>query len=213
MERFVRAWAAKIARTLGFDVEKEAVMAYGLLAITQITVTLALVLALGFAVGAPVEVLIVCLSVSILRKYSGGVHADSIEFCTVFSVVYCTLTAVLAQRLATLYHPALLLAATLVTYLAAFAIVRRYAPVDSPNKPIRSEAKIRRMRRDSLMVTGGYLALQLLCYFLSPSAPIFQSYGISLLLGVSWQAFTLTPLGAILLQKLNDLPKCLRKED
>ena len=198
MERFVRAWAAKIARTLGFDAEKEAVMAYGLLAITQITVTLALVLALGFAVGAPVEALIVCLSVSILRKYSGGVHADSIEFCTVFSVVYCTLTAVLAQRLATLYHPALLLAATLVTYLAAFAIVRRYAPVDSPNKPIKSAQKIKRMRKGSFLILALYAALSLAFYLLQFHALQCYAYGISLLFGVSWQALTLTPLGSVL---------------
>ena len=91
-------------------------------------------------------------------------------------------------------------------------MIRRYAPVDSPNKPITSEKKIRRMRRGSFATTFVYLALQLIFYFAAGSNRSFLSYGISLLLGLSWQVLTLTPVGAILLNKLNDLPKYLRKE-
>ena len=202
-----------MAVKMEFDAEREAVVAYGLIALAQITVTLALVLALGFLVGAPVEALIICLSVSLLRRFSGGAHAHDADFCTLLTTLYCTLTAALSRALIHFYHPYAMVTAVLVLYAAAFLTVYRYAPVDSPNKPIRSETKIRRMRRNSLILTACYLALQLLCYFLSPSVQVFQSYGISLLLGVSWQVFTCTPLGAILLQKLNDMPKCLRKED
>ena len=74
MEKIVRRLASKIARSQGLDAEREAVVAYGLLAMTQISVITLLALALGFAVGAPVEALIVCFSVSFFRKYSGGAH-------------------------------------------------------------------------------------------------------------------------------------------
>lgn len=213
MEAWVRKRVSKMALSLGYDAEKEAVVAYGMIAIVQVLITLLLVIVFGLLVGAVVEALIICLSVSLLRRYSGGAHAYSADFCTVLTIVYCTLASLLAHRVAAAYQPLAMLAAVLAVYGGGFAILLRYAPVDSPNKPIRSEAKIRRMRRDSLIVTACYLAAQLLFYFLSPSAQVFRSYGISLLLGVSWQVFTLTPLGAILLQKLNDLPKCLRKED
>lgn len=213
MEAWVRKRVSKMALALGYDAEKEAVVAYGMIAIVQVLITLLLVIVFGLLVGAVVEALIICLSVSMLRRYSGGAHAFSADFCTVLTVVYCTLASLLARWAALAYQPVAMMVAIITVYGSGFALLLRYAPVDSPNKPIRSQAKIRRMRRNSLILTAFYLALQLLCYFLSPSAQVFQSYGISLLLGVSWQVFTCTPLGAILLQKLNDLPKCLRKED
>ena len=84
--------------------------------------------------------------------------------------------------------------------------------MDSPNKPIKNPLKIKRMRKGSFLLVTAYLALQLLFVFLGTRNPLFQGYGISLLLGVAWQTLTLTPIGAVLLNKLNDLPKFLRKE-
>lgn len=212
MEKTMRRLAGKIALSLGYDSEKEAVIAYGLFAITQITVTIVLALLFGFMVGAPVEAMIVCFSVSIYRKYSGGAHAHDAEFCTVISVIYCTLAAWLSKQLIPLYHPFAMLGAIILVYALVFWITYRYAPVDSPNKPIKSEQKIKRMRKGSFTIVSAYMAVQLFFYFGSNQWPAFRSYGISLLLGISWQAFTLTPLGAILLDKLNVLPKYARKE-
>ncbi|MCE5343707.1 MAG: accessory gene regulator B family protein, partial [Eubacteriales bacterium] len=67
MENLVRRLASRIALSLGYDAEKEAVVAYGLLAIVQVAITVILALLFGFLVGAPVEAMIVCFSVSILR--------------------------------------------------------------------------------------------------------------------------------------------------
>ena len=55
MEKWIRRFVRRMAVKMEFDAEREAVVAYGLIALVQITVTLALVLALGFLVGAPVE--------------------------------------------------------------------------------------------------------------------------------------------------------------
>ena len=183
-----------------------------MIAIIQIVTTVVLALLFGLLVGAPVEALIVCFSVSILRKYSGGAHASDADFCTVISIVYCTLAAVASRFLLAVYHPVAMLAAILVAYLVTWWIAYRYVPVDSPNKPITSEKKIRRMRKGSFIIIVSYLAFQLVFFFAGNQRQVFRSYGISLLLGLCWQAFTLTPMGAILLNKLNDLPKYLRKE-
>jgi len=212
MEKLVRKQASKMAASLGYDAEKEAVVAYGLIAIVQICITLALVLIFGLIVGAPLEAMIVCLSVSILRKYSGGVHADNAEFCTTFSVIYCTITAVLSKWLIVAYSAFPMALAIAIIYVAAFAIAIRYVPVDSPNKPIKTEKKIKRMRKGSFIILAVYFALSALFYALSFQTPAYRSLGISMLFGVAWQVLTLTPIGAILLHKLNDLPKYFQKE-
>ena len=212
MEKWVRRLTSKIAASLGYDAEKEAVIAYGLLAIVQVAVTVLLALILGFLVGAPAEAMIVCFSVSILRKYSGGAHAYDADFCTVMSILYCGLAAWVSKLLSPFYYPFAMAAAAALVYGLAFYIVHRYAPVDSPNKPITNPVKIRRMRKGSKIVLSIYAALQLVFLLLAARYPDCRSFGISLLLGVGWQALTLTPLGAILLDKLNDLPKSFRKE-
>lgn len=212
MEKLARKIARNSAVSLGYDAEREAVMAYGLIAIIQIVVTVGLALAFGLLVGAPLEALIVCFSVSILRRYSGGAHAQDAEFCTAISVVYCTLAAVVSTMLAAWYQPVAMAIAILLVYGATWWIAYRYVPVDSPNKPITSEKKIRRMRKYSFALILAYLIVQAAFFGIGLQAKLFRSLGISLLLGLSWQALTLTPLGAILLNKLNDLPKYLRKE-
>lgn len=212
MEKMVRRLASKIAGSQGYDAEREAVVAYGLLAIVQVGVIIVLALIFGFIVGAPVEAMIVCFSVSILRKYSGGAHAYDADFCTVMSVVYCTLAALASRLLAPAYNSGVMLVAMILCYGLTYWIAFRYVPVDSPNKPIRSETKIKRMRKGSMITISAYAVLQLF-FFLSVSRfPAFRSYGISLLLGTGWQALTLTPPGAILLNKLNVLPNSFRKE-
>lgn len=212
MERAVRRLASKIAASMGFDAEREAVIAYGLIALVQILITFALVIVFGLLVGAVVETLIVCLSVSFLRKYSGGAHADDADFCTVLTVIICTLAALAARALLSLYQPWAMAGMIVLAYVAAYWIANRYVPVDSPNKPIKTEQKIKRMRRGSFSILSVYALASVLFFLLGFQFHLFQSYGIALLLGVCWQVFTLTPIGAILLHKLNVLPKCLGKE-
>ena len=211
MEPWVRRFANRIATELHLDAEREAVIAYGLIAIVQISLTLLLVVLFGLLVGALWEALVICLSVSIYRKYSGGAHAHDAEFCTVVTVVYCTLAALMARWLATHYVPALMLAAIALTYGVAFWVAYRRVPVDSPNKPIKTERKIRRMRKTSFLLLSMFVCVSVFFYVLGVHPTVGRALGISLLLGVGWQTLTLTPLGAILLNKLNDLPKFFKR--
>ena len=204
METLARKLANKIAFSLGCDKEKEAVVAYGLFAIIQITITILLVLILGILVGACIEALIICFSASILRKYSGGAHAETANLCTCISVLYCTLTAIISKKLLlTLYSPAPMIMAIVIIFSLSYLIIYKYAPVDSPNKPIKTEKKKNRLRKGSFFTLFAYISLSVVLFILSYKYEIPRSYGISLLFGVSWQVFTLTPYGSFLFKKIN----------
>src|SRR5659263_735788 len=99
MEKLARKLASNIAIALNYGNEREQVIAYGLIAMIQIFVTVFLVLIIGIFTGVPIEALIICFSVSILRKYSGGAHAGSIEICISISVIYCVVFALISRRL------------------------------------------------------------------------------------------------------------------
>ncbi|MEA4832658.1 Accessory gene regulator protein B [bioreactor metagenome] len=204
MEKLARKLANNISLSLGYDSEKEAVIAYGLIAIIQIVFTTLLVLLFGLLIGTPAEALIVCFSVSFLRKYSGGAHARTAEICTAFSVFYCITAAVIANKLLTvIYNPFIMTAAIIIIYLLSYIIVYKVAPVDSPNKPIRTEIKKKKMKKGSFIVLSIYFIISVL--LLASGYKMFFSYGISLLFGVSWQIFTLTHTGAKFIDFINHM--------
>lgn len=205
MEKLANNLAGEIARSLGYDEEKRAVVAYGLIAIIQIFVTVLLVLLLGIWIGAPAEALIACFSVSILRKYSGGAHAGTAELCTGIAVVYCTAAAYASKKLLEIYNLPFMLIASALIFSWSFYTVYRYAPVDSPKKPIRTEAKRARMKKDSLIVLSVYLAVLLILLAFGLQIKPFNAYGISLLFGVAWQILSLTSPGEFLLHSVNQL--------
>lgn len=206
MEKLAQNLARNISSSLGYNEEKEAVVAYGLTAIIQVSATVLLVLLLGILTGVLVESLIVCFSVAVLRKYSGGAHAETAEFCTCFSAVYCTLTAFLSKKLLTaIYSFIPMAAAVTLVFILSFVFIYKLAPVDTPNKPIRTEKKKRKMRAGSFIVLAIYFLLSVAFLVLSPQSDRFKSYGISLLFGTVWQVFTLTHQGSLFIERMNDI--------
>lgn len=210
MEALAKRLANSISVTLDYDEEKQAVITYGLFAIIQVFVTFILVLSVGLLFRVPVEALIICFSASILRKYSGGAHLNSAESCTVFSVITCSVFALLSRYvLLNYYNPLLSYGAIIIIYSIAFYIIYKFAPVDSPQKPIRTEQKKERMKYGSYITLSVFLIISLLLLYSNSKDINLKSYGISLLFGVSWQVFTLTDAGALFLVKINNI---LRKE-
>jgi accessory gene regulator B len=142
MEKLARKLASEISKSLGYDEEKTQVIAYGLIAIIQAIVTVSLVLLGGLIAGTPVEALIICFSISILRKYSGGAHVSSIELCTALGTIYCIIFSSISKYLLTpILNTYIFLFIIAAAYTLSFLAIFKLAPVDSPNKPIKSEKK------------------------------------------------------------------------
>lgn len=206
MERLSKKLASNIAKTLGYDDEKEQVIAYGLTAMLQTIVTILIVLVLGLIVGAPIEALIICFSVSLLRKYSGGAHVSFIELCTSMGVVYCVVFAVISRYLlAPVVGIGVVIAADIAVYALSYLAIYKLAPVDSPNKPIKTLQKKKRMRKGSFITLSVYLAASLILLVAGFYNEIMHSYGMSLLFGIAWQIFTLTSLGSCFLHKIDSM--------
>lgn len=215
MEKLSKKLASNIAKTLGYDDEKEQVVAYGLTALLQTVVTVLIVFIIGLIVGTPIESLILCFSVSSLRKYSGGAHVSYIELCTAMGVVYCIIFAVISRYvLVSLISPGIMIAADVVVYALAYFSIYKLAPVDSPNKPIKTLKKKQRMRKGSYITLSVFLAASLIFLLTGFHSRIMFSYGISLLFGIAWQIFTLTSLGSRFLHRMDSMlrkPLNLRK--
>jgi accessory gene regulator B len=91
----------------------------------------------------------------------------------------------------------------IVVYALSFIAIFKLAPVDSPNKPIKTDKKKRRMRRGSFITLSVYFVLSILFLLLSLKYHNRGSLGISLLFGIIWQIFTLTKFGFYFLKKID----------
>jgi len=206
MEKLALKLAYNISSSNGYDKEQESVIAYGLIAIIQIAVTILLILILGILIESPIDAMLICFSASILRKYSGGAHARTAEICTIISVVYCIFMAYIAKFfISPIYNNSFMIVAIVIIFGISIIVIYKLAPVDSPNKPIRAENKIKRMRKGSFIVLAIYFIISSIFFALSYKYQIFKAYGISMLFGISWQILTLTPFGFIIIERINNI--------
>lgn len=201
MEQLANKIAEKASLSLNLDSERQAVIAYGLTAIIQIIVTVALVLVFGLIIRAPLEALVVCFSISILRKYSGGAHVGSIGLCTTLGVIDCIVLASISKYLLLPFlTPYVMIPSIVVAYALSFFAIYKLAPVDSPNKPIKTEKKKKRMRKGSYIILSVYFAISVLLLIVSFRFRSVDSLGACLLFGTLWQIFTLTKFGSLFLK-------------
>ena len=77
-----------------------------------------------------------------------------------------------------------------------YVTVALKAPVSPPNKPCRTEAKRRRLRRGSFIVLTVFLIVDiLLLLFGTMLHPTLYSVGLALAISVLWQIFMMTKAG------------------
>lgn len=164
----------------------------------------AIFIAAGIAFSVLWELAVVYLSVSLFRKYSGGQHASTMLACTILSTIVCLAAAFLGRELSTISNNRILLTVLVVlTYGFAFLVVWLRAPVDSPNKPIRTEKKRHRMRRGSFIFLGSTFFAVIPFLIWTDQLSGSRSCCYTLLLAICWQTFTLIPLGRTVI-KLTD---------
>ena len=189
--------AASIGKSLGKSEEEVAVIAYGLIGILQFLAILAISLAIGIIFGFWAEVLTIFLSVGFLRRLTGGAHSRGLYNCLVYSVVFvCGFSALCAFLLVRAPFYRVILPVCALIYLFGYVTVALKAPVTPPNKPCRTEAKRRRLRRGSFTVLTAFLALDAaLLFFGARLHPRLYTVGLSLAVSVLWQIFMMTKAG------------------
>ena len=99
MEKLSNNIANKVASELTLDENNREVIAYGTFALIQMLLSITLVFLFGLLFHVAFEALIISFTGSILRKYSGGVHASSPGICTFIGTIVCVGQAVLISLL------------------------------------------------------------------------------------------------------------------
>lgn len=205
MERLCKDIANKIAIELNLDNDNEEVIAYGTFAILHITLCIILVIVFGALFHVLLEALIISFTVSILRKYSGGVHASTPGICAAIGTFACVGLAEVALIISRFFSFWSLLILGIIIFITAYYIIYKLAPVDSPSKPIKKAEKRKRMKKACNMLLSFYLIIEIInivVYFISGNRS-FVVYSVCIYLGVIWQVSTLTNSGDLVLRKID----------
>ncbi len=196
--------ANKIAIQLSLDKEKQSVIDYGLIGLLQVMTLLMIIIIIGVVSDSLYESLIIFLSVGFLRKSTGGAHSRTMKGCNTVTVLSVAILAISSRYLLSApMNSYVNLGITMVVFLIGYIIFYRRVPMDSPNKPIVTLKKIKRLRKESFYKLALFFLLTVGAIALADTSVRFYSIASSIRMALIWQATTLTEIGASLLSNLD----------
>ena len=189
---------------LQLDEEKRDVIRYGLIGLLQVITLFLFITLIGVITGTLYESYIVFFTVGYLRKSTGGAHSSTMWGCNTVSVLSISLLAVSSRYLLGMpIEPILNYGSSVLLFITGLLIFIKYVPIDSPNKPIASPEKIKRLRRESFMKLLLFFLLTLIAINRANIEVRFYSISMSIRLAIVWQIITLTKTGSALLLKVD----------
>jgi accessory gene regulator B len=204
IEKLAHNLADKIALQLGYDEDRKAVIAYGFMAILQISTIFIIVSFLGALFDFWYESMIIFIGVGIIRKSTGGAHASTMNGCIIISVLSIMMLSMLSRYL--LYIPINIyinIGISLIIFIICFTVFYLRVPIDSPNKPIVKPEKIMRLRKQSFFILTLFFTLSIILVILTTCNERFYSIAASIRLAMLWQLMTLTKTGAMVINKID----------
>lgn len=203
IQKMCECLSNKIACELDLGIDQCAVINYGLFAIIQTVIAILLEGILGIVLGVFWPTIILSLTAVILRKYSGGVHAQTPEECIMVGTIVSVGGALIVSWISwDLIYTLFLM---VIVFSVAYLTIWKLAPVDSSAKPIKKEEKKQLLKKRSILILSIYLFVCLiscLVYLHNPSNKLLVYIGC-ICGGIGWQVFTLTNIGHLTMAKID----------
>jgi len=183
--------AAYLARELKTNRIQENRMAFGLELFLGEILKLSLIITLSYILGILPEVLTITVTANILRLASGGEHCSAYYRCLIGGTLCFIFLGGIVHILNPFLANADLRKTALFCFLISSAILWKYAPGDTVNKPINSEDEKARFKKWSFIIVLGYFMIMVGMTFLETSADLVLPISV----GMMEQTFTVTPMG------------------
>lgn len=193
----------KISGELNLGTDQSAVIHYGLFAIIQTVIAIFTEGVLGILLGVFIPTFIISLAGVILRKYSGGVHAQTPEECIVIGIIVSVGGAFIVSRIS--WNGGGILFLICIVFSMAYPIIWKLAPVDSSAKLIKKEEKKQQLKKKSILILNINLlicVMSLLMYLHNNNTELLV-YISCICCGIGWQVFTLTNMGHLVMSKID----------
>lgn len=211
-EKLAVSLGKKARILLNVDKNKEQIIVYGAINLLQIIFSILWVSIAGLILGVFYEALIFSTAASILRKYSGGVHASSPNLCIIFGTILASIGGLIVNKLLYKFSLTVTLTISILFITASFIIVILRAPVDSIKKPITNPNMKKKFKKNSIITLIIFsIVIAILSTLYEITLKLYYLKIIhSIILGVLWQSFTLTKMGITVFEKVDFILKSTR---
>jgi accessory gene regulator B len=184
-------FAAYLARELDSDQRQELRMAYGLEILLGEIVKLIIIISSAWILGILPQVLTITISAGILRLASGGEHCSAYYRCLIGGTVWFLLLGWGVDLLHAVLSPAVINANAGLLFFISLAVILKYAPGETENKPITGEAEREKFKKWSVSIMFVYGLMLVLFSNLAVLTPLILPMAV----GIIAQAFTVSPAG------------------
>lgn len=184
-------FAAYLARELDSDRRQELRMAYGLEILLGEIVKLVVIILFAWMLGILPQVLTITISAGILRLASGGEHCSAYYRCLIGGTAWFLFLGWVVHSLQTVLAPPVISATAGWLFFISLAIILKYAPGETENKPINGEAERKKFKKLSVFIMVAYGAV----LTLFTSLPVLNPLVLPMAVGIMAQAFTVSPAG------------------
>ncbi|SMC24552.1 accessory gene regulator B [Clostridium acidisoli DSM 12555] len=196
-----------VAIRLNLDNNHEEILTYGAFGLLQTFFSIFLIMTFGFLFHVFFESLVISFSISILRKYSGGVHSCSPNRCALIGTFVCVSFSLFTIFILKTLPLTIIFLLIIISFIYSYYYIHKHAPVDSSAKPINNILKRQKLKQSSLIIVCilyGIISILLLLYINSSNIN-FLIYAFCISIGTTWQTFTLTYLGHKFIHKIDSI--------
>lgn len=159
---------------------------YGIEIAIGALVQMIFIVLMALVLGIWKEVTAIIIAAALYRRYSGGPHCSTYYRCTITSLVIFISLGYMARFIPASYLPIYIICLVLLSLI----VIYFYVPVDNPVNRITDVLIIKKHKQRSVAI------LLLLLVFIAAGYLLQQKLlVISILLGLLWQNYTLTPPG------------------
>ncbi|APM40353.1 accessory gene regulator ArgB-like protein [Clostridium kluyveri] len=208
-EKLAVSLGKKTKVLLNLDEDSEKIIVYGAINILQTTFSILWIVIAGFILGVLYEALIFSTTASILRKYSGGVHASSPNRCIIIVTALSCTAGVVIQKLLYRFSFTTTLFISMLFMIIAFMIIILKAPIDSVKKPIIDPNMKKKFKKNSIITLMVFsIVIVILSILYETTLKLYYLKIIhGIILGILWQSFTLTKIGITIFVKVDFILK------
>ena len=192
--RFIQKWSYAFAFNLAIKLndnhQKRSVYYYGFFLVIGALVKGIILISVALLFGALIPSLLIVFIFGSLRMFAGGYHMDTYGKCLFVSLGLFVAAALIVQYTFQYWNLISIAILITLTFIIGLYVLIRYAPKDTPNKPITDPKDVKKYKKLSLIYLFIYLAISVIL-----AAFRLKMYVMAMSFGVLLELFAVTPTG------------------
>ena len=199
IEKVSLSLAERLGNRLDKNEEEVAVLNYGLFFIIQTCTAIILTFIIGLIFKMVTEIMVISITASLLKRYSGGVHSSSPNRCILSGLILSIILSFACKGIADSITYSNLVILVVISLILSGIILYKKCPVPSKNKPLKKESTRKKLRKKAFKLMGIYfvLSISLLIVYKITNIFLIKIIIVSIILGVLLQIFSISKVGEI----------------